>query len=192
MITMTGHPRLPLFVDLRGREVLVVGGGKAGSRKVRELGALGAQVHVVDPSPARCVQELTRAGLVRWSERPFVPADVERVWLAVAATGDPSVLEAVHDACERSRTLLLALDSAAHGSAWSGSVLRRPPLTLAISTDGVAPALARLMREVLEHVLPGPDWVAEARRLRARWRSEGVPPHARFAELVREIAARAR
>ena len=65
---------------------------------------------------------------------------------------------------------------------WSG---RRS--LVAISSSGAAPALTRLVREVVEHVLPGDDWIEHAKRLRAKWLAEGTPMGDRFAELVRDV-----
>jgi uroporphyrin-III C-methyltransferase/precorrin-2 dehydrogenase/sirohydrochlorin ferrochelatase len=77
---------------------------------------------------------------------------------------------------------LNAVDDPQAGSAYTGGVLRRGGVTLAVSTEGQAPALAGLLREALEAVLPEEieTWVREAASLRAAWRARGVPmPHRR-------------
>ena len=80
------------------------------------------------------------------------------------------------------------MDDPPHASAYSGAVVRRPPFVIAISSSGVAPALTRLVREVVEAALPGDDVIEAARKLRERWKAQGVPMGERFGELVREIA----
>jgi siroheme synthase (precorrin-2 oxidase/ferrochelatase) len=67
--------------------------------------------------------------------------------------------------------------------------VRRPPMVVAISSSGEAPALARLVREVVEHLLPGADWVEHAKELRVRWAAESTPMKDRFAQLVRDVTA---
>ena len=64
-------------------------------------------------------------------------------------------------------------------------------MTVAISSSGEAPALSRLLREVIEQALPEADWIEAARALRERWRSEATPMRSRFAELVRAFKERA-
>jgi len=69
-------------------------------------------------------------------------------------------------------------------------LLRRAPFTVAISSSGEVPALSRLLREILEDILPEADWVDHAKRLRASWIARGTPIGERFGELVRAFAAR--
>jgi siroheme synthase (precorrin-2 oxidase/ferrochelatase) len=73
-------------------------------------------------------------------------------------------------------------------SAYFAATVRRPPITVAISTAGETPALARLVREIVEGVLPADRWIAAARALRARWRAEGTPMEDRFPSLVAAIS----
>jgi siroheme synthase (precorrin-2 oxidase/ferrochelatase) len=65
-------------------------------------------------------------------------------------------------------------------------------VTIAVSTSGESPALARLIREVLEHALPEADWIDAARALRDRWRADGTPFESRFADLVKALRERIR
>jgi siroheme synthase-like protein len=113
---------------------------------------------------------------------------VDGAWLVFAATGDASVQRRVADAAGERRVFCVAVDDPANASAYSGAVVRRPPFTVAISSSGAAPALTRLVREVIEHVLPGERWVERATELRAKWLADGTPMGDRFAELVREMA----
>ena len=64
--------------------------------------------------------------------------------------------------------------------------MRRPPFLIAISSSGATPALTRLVREIIEYVLPGDEWVEHAQRLRAKWLADGTPMAERFSQLVRE------
>jgi uroporphyrin-III C-methyltransferase / precorrin-2 dehydrogenase / sirohydrochlorin ferrochelatase len=181
----------PLFLKLHGRAVLVVGGGPVAERKVAALVEGGATVRVVAPHATAGIQELARGGAIAWHARPFEEADADGVWLVVTATGDPAVEARVAEAAENRRTFVIAVDDPMHASAYSGSVVRRPPFTIAISSSGATPALTRLLREIVEQVLPGQEWVEHAKVLRARWMAARTPPEERFGELVRELKLRA-
>jgi uroporphyrin-III C-methyltransferase / precorrin-2 dehydrogenase / sirohydrochlorin ferrochelatase len=185
-------PLYPLFLDLEGREVLVVGAGWVGTRKIEELVLAGAAVRVVAPVATETVRARAADGSVKWAERAFEPEDVEGAWLVVAATADKEVQRAVARAAEARRVFLVAVDDVKNTSAYGASVVRRAPLTVAISSNGEAPALVRLMRELLEQILPDDDWVRRARALREEWRAKGVPIGDRFGELVRDFTHRAR
>lgn len=177
----------PLFLRLAGKDVLVVGAGKVAEKKIADLVEAGANVRVVARAATDAVKQL-RAEL---HLRDFSAADVEGAWLVIAATSDPETQERVCAAAERARIFAVAIDDPPNGSAISASVIRRDPFTIAISSSGAAPALSRLLREILEQVLPAADWVDAATKLREKWRAEGTPMAERFPELVRAFRARA-
>ena len=166
----------PLFLKLAGRDVLVVGAGPIGASKARSLVEAGARVTVVAPEADAEVRELAAAGALVLRARAFVEDDVAGAWLVVAAA-TPEVNRAVAAAAEARRTFVLAVDDPASASAYGAGVVRRGGVTLAVSTDGRAPALAGLLREALEAVLPDElaSWTVEAERMRALWKREGVP-----------------
>jgi siroheme synthase-like protein len=179
----------PLFLRLEGRRVLVVGGGEVGERKVHELLAAGADVTVVAKSAtARLVSDAGRRRITLHL-RAFSSRDVDGVWLVIAATSDAQVNGRVARAAERRCVFVNAVDDPDRCSALFGSILRRPPFTVAISSRGETPALSRLLREILEQVLPEERWVERARALRARWKAKKTPMASRFGELVSAFAA---
>ena len=163
---------LPLFVNLTGRRVLLVGGGPVASAKLTQLLAAGADVHVVAPE----IHEDIVKTAVGMSRRQFVPADLDGAWLAVAAA-TPDVNRSVAAAAEGRQLFVNAVDDPANATAFLSGVVRRDGVTLAISTSGDAPGLTALLREALDAVLPRDldAWVREARRQRAAWREGGVP-----------------
>jgi siroheme synthase-like protein len=180
----------PLFLKLKGRAVLVIGAGATAERKILPLLEAGARLHVVAPVATSELQRLARDGTIEWSARSFEDADANGAWLIVAATGDGNVQRQVAAAGQARRVFVLAVDDPANASAYSGAVVRRAPFTIAISSSGATPALTRLLREVIEHVLPGDEWVDHARKLRVKWVAEGTPMGERFGELVKQINAR--
>jgi siroheme synthase-like protein len=178
----------PLFLKLAGRRVLVVGAGPIAERKIDDLVAVGARVTVVAPSATERVRLLATRGRLVWLARPFERGDAHGAWLVVSATGDPTAQQLVFDEANAQQTFVLALDDREHGSAYASSLVRRPPFVIAISSSGEAPALTRLLRQVLERALPEDRWVSAARALRTRWIREGAPHASRFAELVATFA----
>jgi siroheme synthase-like protein len=162
----------PVFLHLNGRAVLLVGGGKVASGKLDGLLASGARVTVVAP---RIGEALRRPG-VDLIQREFSPADLDGKWFAIAAA-PPAVNREVARAAQDRQIFVNAVDDADSASAYLGGVLRKAGVTLAVSTDGRAPALAGLLREALEVVLPDDleAWVRVARDLRAKWKAAGIP-----------------
>jgi uroporphyrin-III C-methyltransferase / precorrin-2 dehydrogenase / sirohydrochlorin ferrochelatase len=179
-----GASLFPVFLKLAGRRVLVVGGGPVASSKLAALVGAGALVHVVAPD---VVPEIVVLG-VPISRREFVPADLEDAWFVVAAA-TPEVNRQVADAAEMRRVFVNAVDDLASASAYLGGVVRKGGVTLAISTDGRAPALAGLLREGLEAVLPDDleVWHATAQAVRRDWLRDGIPMEARRPLLLQAI-----
>jgi uroporphyrin-III C-methyltransferase / precorrin-2 dehydrogenase / sirohydrochlorin ferrochelatase len=169
---VSGEPLFPAFLKLGGRPVLVLGGGKMAAAKLPALAEAGARVTVVSPE-LRPEIEAAEVVLVR---RTFRPEDLDGAWFVVAAA-TPEVNAQVARAAEARRVFVNAVDDPSRASAYLGGVVRRGGVTFAISTDGAAPALAGLLREALDAVLPGDlgTWVEEARRLKTGWRRDRVP-----------------
>ncbi|MDB4936043.1 MAG: cysG [Labilithrix sp.] len=180
---------MPLFLDLMGKDVLVVGGGAIASRKAADLVAAGASVRVV---ALEIAPELATTTGIAVEQRAFEDRDVEGAWLVMAATDDPEAQHRVATACKRARIFCVAVDDPPNASAYGGAIVRRGPVTIAISTSGQAPALARLLREVLEQALPDEGFVDAARALREKWKTEKTPMTSRFGELVAAFKERAR
>lgn len=164
-------PLLPLFVKLSGRDVLVVGAGPMGALRVRQLADAGARVTVVAPQVSPAAE---RAAVVH--RRPFQADDLDGKWLAVAAA-PPEVNRAVFAAAEERRVLVNAVDDPACATTYFPGVVRRGGVTVAVSTDGRAPALAGLLREAIEAFLPEElsTWLESAELLRKGWKEQGVP-----------------
>lgn len=180
------EPLLPLFVKLRGRDVVVVGGGNMGTARVLQLAEMGARVTVVAPE----VHAEAEAAAARVRRRPFRATDLDGAWLAVAAA-PPEVNRAVLAAAEARRILVNAVDDPAAASAYFAGTIRRGDVTIAVSTGGAAPALAGLLREGLAALLPDElsEWAELARRLRPTWKAEGVPLARRRPLLLQQLQA---
>ena len=167
----------PVFLKLEGRRVLVVGAGPVAASKLRPLVDAGARVTVVAPRVVREIEEIaataSRMEIVR---RPFEPGDVDGVWYVVAAA-PPEVNRAVAQAAESKCLFVNAVDDLESASAYAGAIVQKAGVTIALSTDGEAPALAGLVREALEALLPDEldRWMACAQSARREWLAQGVP-----------------
>jgi siroheme synthase-like protein len=166
----------PLFLKLSGRKVLVVGGGPVATAKVEALREADAAILVVAPEPRPELVALAAAGKIALARRSFEATDLEDVWLVVTAA-PPEVNRAVAAAAESLRRFVLAVDDTSAASAYGAGTVRRGGVTIAVSTDGRAPALAGLLREGLDALLPADldGWTAEAERQRAAWKAAAVP-----------------
>ena len=171
----------PVFLKLAGREVLIVGAGPVATSKLPALLEAGARVRVVAPD---MTDEIANAGL-ELHRRPFQDDDIDGAWLVVAAA-TPEVNLAVARAAESRCVFVNAVDDPVPASAYLGGVVRRSGVTVAISTDGHAPAIAGLLREGLDSLLPEDLdlWMTEARKLRQHWKAAKVPMEARRPQLL--------
>jgi uroporphyrin-III C-methyltransferase/precorrin-2 dehydrogenase/sirohydrochlorin ferrochelatase len=171
----------PIFLKLSGRRVVVVGGGPVAASKLEALLKADADITVVAPE----VHPAILAAGVRIAVRPFQPSDLDGAWLVVAAA-TPDVNANVAREAERRHLFVNAVDDPANASAYLGGVVRRAGVTIAISTSGQAPALAGVLREGIDAVLPEDleRWTATARAMRVRWKAEGVAMAARRPQLI--------
>ncbi len=176
---------VPVFVDAEGARIVVVGAGPVGTRKALEWREAGADVHVVAPRATDELQASARAGRIVYRAKFFEPTDLDGAFFVVAATSDTAVQDEVARAARARGLFVNAVDDPTRASAHAAATIRRGPYTVAIHSGGEAPALTRLIREVLESALPSDEWIRRARALRRQWRAAGTPFDARFPELVR-------
>jgi uroporphyrin-III C-methyltransferase/precorrin-2 dehydrogenase/sirohydrochlorin ferrochelatase len=171
----------PAFLDLTGRRVVVVGGGPVAASKIEALVAAGARVTVVAPQ-IRPEIEQADVDIVR---RDFTDTDLDGAWWVVAAA-PPAVNRRVSQAAEQRRIFVNAVDDPAHATAYLGGVVRRDGVTIVVSTNGRAPAIAGLLREALDAWLPRDieRWLRTSDEARRVWRTERTPMEQRRPQLL--------
>jgi uroporphyrin-III C-methyltransferase/precorrin-2 dehydrogenase/sirohydrochlorin ferrochelatase len=174
----------PAFLRLTGRKVVLVGGGRVAAGKLHGLIAESATVTVVAPEIR---SELEQPGVVL-ERRRFEDTDLDGAWYVVAAA-PPEVNRQVLAAAERRQLFVNAVDDPPNATAYAGGVVRRDGVTIAISTDGRAPALAGLLREALDAWLPGDldEWMSAADEARRSWKQDGVPMEKRRPMLLETL-----
>ena len=158
----------PVFLDLAGRPSLVIGGGEVGLQKVRGLLAADAAVTVVSPQLHPLLEEWQRAGRIIHIARAYQPGDMAGFTIVMIATDDRSANATIRaEGCQR-RIWVNAADDPSNCDFILPSVVRRGRITIAISTNGGSPAMARRIREELndyftEEFEPLADLLAEVR-----------------------------
>ena len=145
---------LPLFLDLHGKRVLVVGGGSVAQAKLAALQPTGCRVRAVSLtfSPA-FLRELEGFDNER-QDRAFHPDDLDGVHLVISATNDPGANRFIAAHARSQGLWVNAVDDAASCDALFPSILRRGPFVAAISTEGAFAGLSRVVREALEGLVP--------------------------------------
>jgi uroporphyrin-III C-methyltransferase / precorrin-2 dehydrogenase / sirohydrochlorin ferrochelatase len=145
---------LPVFLQLQGRPVVVVGGGRVASRKVNLLFRTGARITVVAPELSDELRELTSAGDIQYVQASFSPPHIDGATAVVAATGLTEVNAAVSAAAQERRIPINVVDDPAASTFIFPAIVDRSPILIAISSGGRAPVLARRVREQIEALLP--------------------------------------
>ena len=170
----------PVVLDLTRRACLVVGGGAVAERKVEGLLAAGARVTVVSPWLCDGLLAAASDGRLHWTPRGYRTGDLAGVALVMVATDDRALNAQVAGEARDAGIWVNCADDPAHCDFTLPSVLRRGPLTVSVSTGGTSPALARLVREELERLLPAAyaDLAAEVAEVRRALRASqaAAPP----------------
>ena len=140
----------PAFIDVRDRDCIVIGGGDMGEEKALKLLECGARVIVISPSVTNRVKELESEGRLVWTRRGFRRGDLERAFIAIAATDDDALNREIAREAQERNVLLNVVDVTHLCTFIAPSVARRGEVTVATSTGGASPALARTFREKIE------------------------------------------
>ncbi|MBS3887341.1 MAG: bifunctional precorrin-2 dehydrogenase/sirohydrochlorin ferrochelatase [Dethiobacter sp.] len=140
----------PVFLALQGKLCLVVGGGDVAARKVASLLECGAAVRVVSPTLLPELETLTEQGQIAADRRPYAPNDIGGASLVIAATNQPAVNRLVALHCQQRKIPVNVVDAPELCDFLVPATIRRGPLTIAVSTGGTLPAMARKIRRKLE------------------------------------------
>jgi siroheme synthase-like protein len=139
------------------RQAIVVGGGKVAARKVEGLLTAGTKVQVISPALTSELQICVDSGEIDYVQRCYQDGDLDGAFLAIAATNDPAVNQAVWSEAERRGCLVNVVDDPTHSNFILPAIVQRQDLSVAISTGGSSPALARRLRERVEALI-GPEY----------------------------------
>lgn len=161
---------LPIFINLRDKHVLVVGGGKVAARKIKQLIPTGAIIYVVAPVLQNSLQQLVSQNQIHWLAQTFDDSLLENKILVIAATHDKNINQLVSQKALEKSCLVNVVDNPSLCSFIFPAIIDRSPLLIAISSAGKAPVLARQLREKIEAMLsPRLGRVAD---IAGRWRHQ--------------------
>ncbi len=146
---MNRNSYYPLYLDLDGRSVVVIGAGQVAWRKIAALLDYGARVRVIAPEAVPAIERMAREGALTWECRTYRPGDCSDAVLVFGATGIPEVDRAVFDEARDNRQPINVVDVPPLCSFIVPSIVRRGPLQIAISTSGAAPTVAKQIRREL-------------------------------------------
>jgi precorrin-2 dehydrogenase/sirohydrochlorin ferrochelatase len=166
---MPANPGFPITLDVKGRLCVVIGGDEVAAERVQRLLDAGAKVTVVSPTLNDDLRKLTAAAKVIHRVRLFREQDVIGAFLVLnTLRGDEEFARSLYELALKERFLLCSLDQPAYSTAWLPALVSRGHLRCAISTSGVAPALASRLRQDLEEIFDETfqaflDWLASLR-----------------------------
>ncbi len=144
----------PIFLnDLSGRRCVVIGCGHEVDQKVEALLACDACVILIGTALTDRLRALLTEGRIGWHDREYRSGDLKGAFLAIVTVIDPVATRPIWEEAERERVLLNAMDDVAHCTFVAGSVVRRGPVVISISSSGAAPALSVRIRQHLERTL---------------------------------------
>ena len=181
----------PMFVKLEDRECLVVGAGRIAQSKIPGLLEAGAKVRVVAPEANTTVAEWARSGRITWEQRSFQGADLDGIFLVIAATSLRDLNATIFHEARQRNILCNAVDDPAHCDFYYPAVVRRGALQLAISTAGLSPALAQRIRRELEEQFGAEyaAWLQELGEAREELFAQDIDPERRR-QLLHQLATR--
>jgi precorrin-2 dehydrogenase len=145
----TARVYYPAFLNLNKKKTVVIGGGKVAERKVLSLINTGAQITVISPEITKRIEKEKEKGRIRHISRQYRRGDLKDTFLVIAATDSRVVNEKIS---QESPCLVNVVDTPEICNFIVPSVINRGPLTIAIATGGISPALSRSIRQELESV----------------------------------------
>lgn len=135
------------------RQSVVVGGGQVATRKVEGLLSAGARIRLISPMLSPDLKRMVEAGEVDHLPRSYRNGDLENAYLVIAATNDPDVNRAVWEEARQRGCLINVVDDPQHSNFILPAVVQRGEMSVAITTGGNSPALARRLRERIEQLI---------------------------------------
>lgn len=145
---------LPVSLTIEDRPCLVVGGGEVAARKANLLLRANGKVTILAPSLGSQLQRLKLEGRVKYLDKTFDPADLAGCVIAIAATNDKEVNRRVSEGAKSRNIPVNVVDQPKLSTFTMPSIVNRSPVTIAVSTSGASPVLARLLRARLETMIP--------------------------------------
>lgn len=152
----------PVYLNLKNKRVVVIGGGEVAERKVESLLATGAKITVVSPEVTARLESLAESNRIELHRRPYIDGDCDNATLVFSATDDPAVSSKIAD----TSALVNTADQPELCDFIMPAVMRRGDIAIAISTGGSSPGLAARIRDEIAEII-GPEYGKLAELLRS-------------------------
>ncbi|HDZ62890.1 MAG TPA: bifunctional precorrin-2 dehydrogenase/sirohydrochlorin ferrochelatase [Nitrospirae bacterium] len=137
----------PIFLNLKAKKAVVVGGGIVAERKAITLVKAGASVHIISPRVTKALRGLIKKGVLTHIKRNYKKGDLKNAFIVIAGTSSPDTNTKIS---QDAGHLINVIDTPSEGNFIAPSLVRRGPLTIAISTEGCSPAASMTIRKELE------------------------------------------
>ena len=147
-------PLFPAFIDITGKTVIVVGGGRVATRKVEKLLSFGPRITVISPKITEELQKLYLSKKIVWKKRKFLMNDLKGAYMVVVAVDNIRLQERVFSYCNKRGILCNSVDSPDYCNFVFPALVVRGDLVIGVSTSGKVPALSSFVRQRIEEVLP--------------------------------------
>jgi siroheme synthase-like protein len=174
-------PFYPIYLDLRQRHVLIIGGGPIATGKAQGLIEAGAHVRVVAPEVSAAIRQWHAEGALIWHARMFEDADIDGQFMVIGATDDKALNARVYRLANAQQRVANAVDDLDNCNFIAPAIARRGALQVAVSTSGASPVLAKQIRDRIEHELLTEE-AAELADFLGSWRpavKEALPTYQR-------------
>lgn len=155
----------PAFLDLNGKQSVIIGGGKVAERKCSSLIKTGAEITLISPEITKKLENYLSKGLIRHKRREYKNGDIKSAFLTIVATDSAEVNRRVYVDAKRLNRLINVADNPSLCTFIVPSLVRRGDLTIAVSTGGASPVAAKAIRKELE-LLYGPEIALYLKRLK--------------------------
>ena len=137
----------PAFIDLKDKQVVVIGGGSVAERKIRSLISAEANVRVISPEITKGLIKLRDKGALKHTKRTYRKGDLKKAFIVIAATSSSNINSKIVDDAD---CLVNVVDIPSNGNFIVPSLVRQGTLTIAISTEGASPAISKAIRKEIE------------------------------------------
>lgn len=147
-------PLFPLFIDLKDRKCVCIGGGRVAERKLEMLLEFGAQLKVISPEVTNRIRELSCLKKLAVIKKEYSEEDLEDAFLVIAATSDRTINERIHSDAVKRNIYVNVVDSPEECTFVFPAVVKRDDIIVGITTSGSYPALSGKIREKIQQLIP--------------------------------------